>query len=118
MPNYQLDKRRIAAEFLDPNTLSQLPRQLSRDELEEAVREAYGLDHGLYPEGLELRMSQVLSNEIGRFVHLIRGSRKEKMTDALQPTPMTSLRDVDAGVGFRPDEDSDYRDLQWFNSEG
>jgi hypothetical protein len=118
MPNYQLMKRRVAAEFLDQNTLSQLPSQLSREEVEEAVREAYGLGHGLHPEGLELQMSKVLSHEIGRFLHLIRGSRKDKVTDALQPTPMTSLRDVDAGVAFRPDEDSDYRDLQWFNSEG
>jgi hypothetical protein len=30
---------------------------------------------------------------------------------------MTSLRDVDVGVRFRPDEHAEYRDLQWFNTE-
>ncbi len=118
VPNHQLAKRRVAAEFLDPNTTSQLSRQLSRQEIHEAVREAYALGDGIYPNGLELRMGQVLHNELERFLHLIAGSRKDRLTDALQPTPMTSLRDVDTGVRFRPDEDSDYRDLQWFNSEG
>jgi len=118
VPNHQLAKRRVAAEFLDPNTTSQLSRQLSRQEIHEAVREAYALGDGIYPNGLELRMGQVLHNELERFLHLIAGSRKDRLTDALQPTPMTSLRDVDTGVRFRPDEDSGYRDLQWFNSEG
>jgi hypothetical protein len=81
------------------------------------MREAYALDKGIYPEGLELRMRQVLEDQTDYFLHLIAGSRKDRVTEVLQPTPMTSLRDVDIGVRFRPDEDADYRDLQWFNTE-
>lgn len=115
--NQQFAKRRVAAEFLNPNAASQLPRQLPRWEIEQAMREAYALDKKTYPEGLELRMRQVLSDQIDHFLHLIAGSRKDWITEVLQPTPMTSLRDVDVGVRFRPDEDADYRDLQWFNTE-
>jgi hypothetical protein len=81
------------------------------------VREAYALDKGIYPEGLELRMRHVLGDQVDQFLHQIAGSRKDWLTEVLQPTPMTSLRDVDVGVRFRPDEDSDYSDLQWFNKE-
>lgn len=115
--NPQLAKRRVAAEFLNPSTASQLPRQIPRSEIEQAMREAYALDKGIYPEGLELRMRQVLEDQTDYFLHLIAGSRKDRVTEVLQPTPMTSLRDVDIGVRFRPDEDADYRDLQWFNTE-
>lgn len=113
----QLATRRIAAEFLNPSATSQLPLQISRQEIDEAVKEAYALDKGIYPNGLELRMTQILGDQIGQFLHLIAGSRKDRVTEVLQPTPMTSLRDVDVGVRFRPDEDSDYRELQWFNTE-
>ena len=115
--NQQLRERRVAAEFLNSNAVSRLPRQLTRFEIDQAMREAYALDKQIYPEGLELRMRQILGGQIEQFLHLIAGSRKDKITDILQPPPMTSLRDVDAGVRFRPDEDADYRDLQWFNTE-
>jgi hypothetical protein len=115
--NQQLIKRRVASEFLNPNTRSQLPRQIGRDEIERSVWEAYALDKTIYPKGLELRMKQILRDQIDQFLFLIGGSQREKVADALQPTPMTSLRDVDVGVRFRPDEDAEYRDLQWFNTE-
>lgn len=115
--NQQLRERRVAAEFLNTNTVSQLPRQLSRSEIEQAMREAYALDKNNYPEGLELRMRQILGDQIDQFLHRIAGSRKKWVTEVLDPTPMTSLRDVDVGVRFRPDENADYRDLQWFNTE-
>jgi hypothetical protein len=115
--NQQLRERRIAAEFLNTNAVSQLPRQLRRGEIEQAMREAYALDKNNYPEGLELRMRQILGDQIDQFLHLIAGSRKRWVTEVLQPTPMTSLRDVDVGVRFRPDENADFRDLQWFNTE-
>jgi hypothetical protein len=118
MHNQQLRERRVAAEFLNPNATSQLSRQVPRWEIEQAMREAYALDKNIYPEGLELRMRQVLGDQVDHFLHLIAGSRKKWLTEVLQPTPMTSLRDVDVGVRFRPDEDADYRDLQWFNTEG
>ena len=117
MHNQQLAKRRVAAEFLNPSAASQLPQRLQRWEIEQAVREAYALDKGIYPEGLELRMRHVLRDQVDQFLHQIAGSRKDWLTEVLQPTPMTSLRDVDVGVRFRPDEDSDYSDLQWFNME-
>ena len=115
--NQQLRERRVAAEFLNPNTVSQLPQQLSRLEIEQAMREAYALDKNIYPEGLELRMRQILADQIDQFLHLIAGSRTRWLTEVLQPTPMTSLRDVDVGVRFRPDENADFRDMQWFNTE-
>jgi hypothetical protein len=117
MHNQQLAKRRVAAEFLNPSASSQLPQQLQRWEIEQAMREAYALDKRIYPEGLELRMRQVLGDQVDQFLHQIAGSRKDRLTEVLQPTPMMSLRDVDVGVRFRPDEDSDYGDLQWFNTE-
>jgi hypothetical protein len=107
----------VAAEFLNPNVTSQLPLQLTRGDIEQAMREAYALDKSIYPEGLELRMRQVLQDQVDYFLHSIAGSRKERLTDVLQPTPMRSLRDVDVGVRFRPDEDANYRDLEWFNTE-
>lgn len=113
----QLAKRRVAAEFLNQNVPSQLGMQIGRREIEEAVREAYALDEHIYPEGLELRMRQTLRDQVEQFLHLIGGSRKDRVTEVLQPTPMTSLRDVDVGVRFRPDENADYRELQWFNTE-
>jgi hypothetical protein len=115
--NQQLAKRRTAAEFLNPNTRSQLPRQIGRDEINRAMWEAYALDKAIYPEGLELRMKQTLTDQIDQFLFLISGSQKEKVAEVLQPTPMMSLRDVDVGVKFRPDDDAEYRDLQWFNTE-
>jgi hypothetical protein len=117
MHNQQLAKRRVAAEFLNPSAASRLPQRLPRWEIEQAVREAYALDKGIYPEGLELRMRHVLRDQVDQFLHQIAGSRKDWLTEVLQPAPMTSLRDVDVGVRFRPDEDSDYSDLQWFNME-
>jgi Helicase conserved C-terminal domain len=115
--NQQLVKRRVASEFLNPNTRSQLPRQIGRDEIDRSVWEAYALDKAIYPKGLELRMKQILRDQIDQFLFLISGSQREKLTEVLQPTPMTSLRDVDVGVRFRPDEHAEYRDLQWFNTE-
>jgi len=117
MHNHQLAKRRVAAEFLNPNLASQLTQRVQPREMEQAMREAYALDKGIYPEGLELRMRRVLGDQVEQFLHLIAGSRKDKLTEVLQPTPMMSLRDVDVGVRFRPDEDADYRDLEWFNTE-
>ncbi len=61
MHNQQLRERRVAAEFLNPNAATQLSRQVPQWEIEQAMREAYALDKNIYPEGLELRMRQVLS---------------------------------------------------------
>ena len=116
--NQQFAKRRVAAEFLNPNAVSRLPRQIGRAEVDQSIREAYALDKGIYPEGLELQLRRLLGDQVDQFLHLIRGSQRDYLSEVLQPTPMTSLRDVDIGVRFRPDENADYRDLQWFNTEG
>ena len=112
-----LAKRRFAAEFLNPTAHSTLPFQLSRPDLQRAIEEAYALGNGIYPEGLEMRMRHVLRNQVDQFLHLIWGSHKDRVTEVLHPTPMTSLRDVDIGVRFRPDEDTEYTDLEWFNAD-
>ncbi len=62
-------------------------------------------------------MRQVLEEQTNRFRYRILGSQQDRVTDVLQPQPMTSLRDVDVGVRFRPEEDSNYQELQWFNSQ-
>jgi hypothetical protein len=117
LPNEQLARRRTAAEFLNPNAASRLPRRLARFEVDQAMREAYALGKGIYPEGLELQMRQTLADEVDQFLLLIAGSREDWLTKTLRPTPMTSLRDVDIGVRFRLDEDTDFREVQWFNTE-
>ena len=113
--NQSFTKRRSAAEFLNPTLQSQLPRQIGREEIAASFEEAYALNQQIYPEGLEMRMKHVLDDRLGHFLHLIAGSRKEKLKDVLQPSPMSSLRDVDIGVRFRPNEDADFTELQWFN---
>ena len=80
-----------------------------------AVESAYALGQGIYPDGLERIMRQVLEEQIERFLYLIQGSRQERVVDVIQPKPMTSLRDVDVGVRFRPEEDINWQELQWFN---
>jgi Helicase conserved C-terminal domain len=115
--NQSFTKRRTVAEFLNPNLQSQLPRQIGRQEMSESFEEAYALNQQIYPEGLELRMKRVLDEQLARLLHLIAGSRKDKLKEVLQPSPMSSLRDVDVGVRFRPDEDADFTELQWFNGE-
>ncbi|MCI0623124.1 MAG: hypothetical protein L0387_15950 [Acidobacteria bacterium] len=112
----KLGKRTVAAALLTPGTPSDLRVRVSPEQLQEAVEAAYALGQEIYPEGLELAMRQVLAEQIQRFLYLIRGSQKDRVVEILQPKPMTSLRDVDVGVMFRPEEDANWQELQWFNS--
>ena len=110
-------KRPIAAELLTPNVPSRIRNRVDRNTLDRDVRAAYALGEGVYPNGLELAMNQVLNENVDRFLYRIRGSQQDQVVDVLQPKAMTSLRDVNVGVRFRAEEDSDWRELQWFNSQ-
>jgi hypothetical protein len=112
----KLGNRTTAAELLTPGTPSTLRIRVSPNELREAVDAAYALGQGVYPGGLELAMQDVLREYIEKFLYQIRGSQKQRVVEILQPQPMTSLRDVDVGVRFRPDEDANWQELQWFNA--
>jgi hypothetical protein len=113
--NTQVKNRNVAVELLNPSLPSKLPFQVNRSEFDAAVDQAYGLGQQVYPRGLELAMSEVLREEVGRFLYEINGSREQRLVDALQPTPMRSLRDVDIGVPFRPDNETEWQDLVWFD---
>ncbi|WP_158633653.1 helicase-related protein [Tautonia sociabilis] len=113
----QFTKRSIAAELLNPNAPSRLRTRIDQATLNQDVREAYALGEGIYPDGLELAMSQVLAEHVDRFLYWIRGSQRDRVVDVIQPKAMTSLRDVDVGVKFRPEEEANWYELQWFNSQ-
>lgn len=116
--NAQFGKRNVANELLSPGSQTKLPFQVTRDQLLEAMEAAYALRQQTYPDGLELAMLEVLEELTDRFLYAVRGSRQDKLVDVLQPKPMTSLRDVDAGVRFRPDEDASWEELRWFDAQG
>jgi len=69
----------------------------------EEIKAAYSLGHGVYDERLERALSDVLADQLGRVEMSIRNSTEKHVRDAVRPAPMTSLRDVEAGVPFWPD---------------
>ncbi|QIN85435.1 hypothetical protein GBA63_22300 (plasmid) [Rubrobacter tropicus] len=109
-----LGKRNVAAELLTPSERTRLPFQVAPVDFLRDVETAYALADGVYPEGLELAMDEVLKEQTRRFVLRVRGGREDKVVDVVRPAPMTSLRDVDVGVGFQPAPDSDWQELQHF----
>jgi hypothetical protein len=113
----RLTQRNVAAELLTPATRSTLPIRVTTDEFRAAVEAAYALHQGIYPVGLELSMIQALQEQIDRFLFQVRGSHQEKVVDVVQPKPMMSLRDVDVGVRFGLDDDTNYQEIQWFNTQ-
>lgn len=110
-------KRPVAAELLTPTMPSRLPTRVAPNTLNQDVQAAYALGQGVYPSGLELAMNQVLSEHLEGFLFRIQGSQQDRVVDVIQPKAMTSLRDVDVGVRFRPEEDANWQELQWFNSQ-
>ena len=76
--------------------------QLGPDFLVE-LKKAYSLREGVYDERLEKSLADVLTEQFGRVAMSIRNSTEKKVKDAVRPVPMTSLRDVEAGVPFWPD---------------
>lgn len=67
------------------------------------IKGAYFLGRGVYDERLEKALSDVLAEQLGRVEMSIRNSTEKLVRDAIRPVPMTSLRDVEAGVPFWPD---------------
>jgi hypothetical protein len=67
------------------------------------LKKAYSLGEGVYDERLEKSLVDVLTEQFGRVAMSIRNSTEKKVKDAVRPVPMTSLRDVEAGVPFWPD---------------
>ncbi|WP_119353334.1 helicase C-terminal domain-containing protein [Azohydromonas sediminis] len=67
------------------------------------LKAAYSLGRGVYDERLEKALGDVLADQFGRVEMSIRNSTEKFVRDAVRPAPMTSLRDVEAGVPFWPD---------------
>lgn len=107
-------RAQAAALFSTSLRASNLPFRVGRDEFVQAAKKAYALGRGVYPEGLELQMRQVVEEEADGFLYGLAGSREEWLNNAVRPTPMSSLRDVDVGVRFRPSETSDWEELRYF----
>ncbi|AZG08615.1 hypothetical protein EGT29_12495 [Pigmentiphaga sp. H8] len=67
------------------------------------LKKAYSLGSSVYDERLEKSLADVITEQFGRVAMSIRNSTEKKVKDAVRPVPMTSLRDVEAGVPFWPD---------------
>jgi hypothetical protein len=69
------------------------------------LRGAYALGQGVYDKNLELGLDQTLAEQLDIVEGSIRTSQEKNLRDAIRPTPMRSLRDVEVGVPFWPDVD-------------
>ena len=69
------------------------------------LRGAYALGQGVYDMNLELGLDQTLAVQLAIVEGSIRTSQEKNLRDAIRPTPMRSLRDVEVGVPFWPDVD-------------
>lgn len=91
--NSGLSVRTAAVELL-----SQLGPELLTE-----VEKAYSLGEDVYDSRLEQALSAVLAERLGVIAMSVKNSNEKKVRDAVRPSPMTSLRDVEAGVPFWPD---------------
>ncbi|ACB74472.1 helicase-related protein [Opitutus terrae] len=88
---------------------------LSRDALREALFASYALGDSRYDLSLEAQMTEALERDWQRFLLEILTPNHQDLTELFEPKPMSSLRDVDVPVPFRPDDAAmDYRELRWF----
>jgi hypothetical protein len=69
------------------------------------LRAAYALGQGVYDKNLELGLDQTLAEQLDIVRGSIRTSQEKNLRNAIRPTPMRSLRDVEVGVPFWPDVD-------------
>ncbi|WP_411878570.1 helicase-related protein [Polaromonas sp. YR568] len=69
----------------------------------EQIKEAYSLGNKVYDARLEGALSATLNQKLGIVQLSIQNSHERNVKDAIRPTPMTSLRDVEAGVPFWAD---------------
>jgi len=93
--NQKLNKRHEADALLS---------QLGSNMMDE-LQGAYALGQGVYDESLELGLRTTLAEQMDIVRLSIRNSHEPNLKDAVRPTPMRSLRDVEAGVPFQPDVD-------------
>lgn len=93
---------------------SALLRNLGSAAVLEEIRRAYALDLGVYNESLELGLSELLQEAYVPLEMSVHNSTDGFVFQALKPKPMTSLRDVELGVPFNPDED--HRVLMWLRA--
>lgn len=68
------------------------------------VKEAYSLGSEVYDERLEKALSDALEEQLSVVEMSIRNSNERNVKDAVRPAPMMSLRDVEVGVPFWPDQ--------------
>jgi hypothetical protein len=85
-------------------------------ETEDMLRKAYFLDRGIYDKDLENALRESLGEKFHEMLAIIKPSQERRLTDAMKPGPMTSLRDVDRGVPFKP-ESGDPFFLLWFRKD-
>jgi hypothetical protein len=88
-----------------------------KQKAEEMLRVAYALGDGIYEGDLEDSMSESLLERLESLVATMRPSQERRLTDAMRPKPMTSLRDVDRGIPFYPESGDPYF-LEWFRRGG
>lgn len=83
---------------------------------EELLRHAYALGRGIYESDLEKYYWKIIQDHFGELVQKLRVNPEDKVTSAMHPKPMTSLRDVERGVPFRSKSD-DYVLLSWLRKD-
>lgn len=94
-----LNKRHEAAKLLQQRGFQAFLVQVER---------AYALGEGIYDAGLEAGLKDTLSEQLERVLLSIENSHADSVRDAVRPSPMTSLRDVEAGVPFYPESTLDH----------
>ena len=91
---------------------------LTREALREALLASYALGDMRYDPSLEAQMSESLQHDWERFLWEVRNPNHQDLKEVFDPKPMTSLRDVDVPVPFRPDDASmGHRELRWFEQQ-
>jgi hypothetical protein len=93
-------------------------KQVTEQQLADAVTEAYALDQGRYEETLELAMKEEVYRQLKSQLRHLRTSSGKYIFGAFTPRPMTSLRDVDKPVFFGPDPQTvRWQELRWVNRQ-
>lgn len=95
------------------------PGSISREELRSQLLKSYALGESRYEASMEAQMETVIQNRWERFLLEVRQVSHRELNDVFDPKPMSSLRDVDVPVPFRPDDKNlGYQDLMWFQPGG
>lgn len=69
--------------------------------VEELLRSAYAIGRGIYERDLEEFYSRAIGDCFNELLSILMASHEKRLTEAMRPKPMTSLRDVDRGIPFR-----------------